>query len=209
MFTGLVDDVGTIAEVQRTDAGLEFRIDTRYADLGQGDSVSVNGACLTVRSCGPANDGRAWFSVAAVSTSLARTTIADWKTGDRVNLERAMQLGERLGGHVVLGHVDDVAIVTEVARHGDALLIDLRVPAPLRPLMAPLGSVAVDGVSLTVNAVLADGIQISLIDYTLRHTTLSTLKVHDRVHIEGDMLAKHVERLLAAHVERLNARTQP
>lgn len=195
MFTGLVDDVGVVERVERTDAGRELRIRSRYAGLADGESVAVNGVCLTVRE-----SGAGWFDVAAVVTTLGRTTIGEWVAGQRVNLERAMRLGDRLGGHLVQGHVDDVGVVEESRRHGDAQLIDVRLPAELEPLMVPHGSVAVDGVSLTVNALPAPGIlQLSLIEFTSRHTTLGDLRPGDRVNIEADMMGKYVRQLVAPY----------
>ena len=195
MFTGLVDDVGVVERVERTDAGRELRIRSRYTGLADGESVALNGVCLTVRA-----SGSGWFEVAAIVTTLGRTTIGDWVAGQRVNLERAMRLGDRLGGHLVQGHVDDVGVVEEVRRHGDAQLIDVRLPADLEPLMVPHGSVAVDGVSLTVNALPAPGIlQLSLIEFTERHTTLGDLRAGDRVNIEADMMGKYVRQLVAPY----------
>jgi riboflavin synthase len=195
MFTGLVDDVGVLERVERTSAGRELRIASRYGDLGDGESIAVNGACLTVREVGPG-----WFTVAAIVTTLGRTTIGDWTVGRRVNLERAMRLGDRLGGHLVQGHVDDVGVVEEVRRLDDAILVDVRIPAELESLMIPHGSVAVDGVSLTVNALPAPGIlQLSLIEYTWRHTTLGALQPGDPVHVEGDMMGKYARQILAPY----------
>jgi riboflavin synthase len=194
VFTGLIDDVGRITSVTSTDAGREFRIECRYADLTPGESIAVNGACLTVREQGPQ-----WFTAAAVTTTLDRTTMGAWSAGTRVNLERALRVGDRLGGHFVQGHVDGVATVETVEQRGDARLIDLALPPGLAELMVPHGSVAVDGVSLTVNDLPASGggaLQLSLIDYTLRHTTLGALVAGDRVHVEADMLGKYVQRLL-------------
>jgi riboflavin synthase len=192
VFTGLIDDVGTIVSVADTDAGREFRLACRYRDLVDGESIAVNGACLTVRT-----HGDDWFTVAAVVTTLGRTTIGDWVAGGRVNLERALRVGDRLGGHFVQGHVDGVAVVDRVRQEGDARLIDLALPPGLAELMVQHGSVTVDGVSLTVNDLPAPGaLQLSLIEYTLRHTTLGQLAVGDRVHIEADMLGKYVQRLL-------------
>jgi riboflavin synthase len=143
MFTGLITDVGTIDRVQTTDAGREFRIRTSYGDLSAGESIAVGGACLTVRDF-----GEGWFTAAAVLTTLGRTTIGEWEAGRRVNLERALAAGDRLGGHMVQGHVDAVAEVTAVERIADALLVDLAIPPQLAPLVVLHGSIAVDGVSL-------------------------------------------------------------
>ena len=196
MFTGLVDDLGLITHVADTPAGRELRIRCRYTDLVDGESIAVNGACLTVREHGVNADGSGWFTVAAVITTLGRTTIDAWQAGARVNLERAMRLGDRLGGHMVLGHVDDLGVVARTEQVGDAWLIDVVLPVALRPLMVAHGSITVNGVSLTVNALLDDGVQLSIIEYTQRHTTLGELVAGDRVHVEADVLAKHVERLL-------------
>ncbi|HEX2781296.1 MAG TPA: riboflavin synthase [Gemmatimonadaceae bacterium] len=194
MFTGIVDDVGTIERATVTEAGRELRIRTRYTDLADGESIACNGACLTVRE-----HGEGWFTVAAVVTTLGRTTVESWRAGDRVNLERAMSLGDRFGGHIVQGHVDCVGTVTSVRRERDALLVTVSVPEEIALLMVPHGSVTVDGVSLTVNRLLGDdGFELSIIEYTERHTTLGTLGVGSRVHVEADMIAKHVQRLFAA-----------
>ena len=196
MFTGLVDDLGIVTHVADTPAGRELRIRCRYTDLVDGESIAVNGACLTVREHGLHGDGSGWFTVAAVITTLGRTTIEAWRVHANVNLERAMRLGDRLGGHMVLGHVDDLGVVTRTGQLGDAWLIDLLLPVALRPLMVAHGSITVNGVSLTVNALHDDGVQLSIIEYTKRHTTLGELVAGDRVHVEADVLAKHVERLL-------------
>jgi riboflavin synthase len=195
VFTGIVSDVGTIERVSTTPAGRDLRIHCAYDDVESGESIAVNGACLTVRECGPG-----WFSAAAVVTTLGRTTIGSWREGRRVNLERAMRMGDRFGGHMVQGHVDGVGRVLRVARDEDALLIDVELPAGLSELMVPHGSVAVDGVSLTVNALPSpDVLQLSIIEYTARHTTLGALKAGDDVQVEADMIGKHVRRLLAAY----------
>ena len=192
MFTGLIDDVGRIEAVSRTAAGLELRISCRYDDLVEGESIAVNGACLTVLA-----HGNGWFTVGAITTTLGRTTIGSWDVGRRVNLERALRAGDRLGGHFVQGHVDGVARVTAVAVDGDAQIVDLALPAGLAELMVQHGSLAVDGVSLTVNDLSTPGsVQLSLIDYTLQHTMLGTLVPGDQVHVEADMLGKYVHRLL-------------
>ena len=192
MFTGLIDNIGIVSSVRESPAGREFIIDSGYDGLVDGESIAVNGACLTVRE-----HGGGWFAVAAVATTLDRTTTGDWSAGRRVNLERALRVGDRLGGHFVQGHVDGVARVVEVRQRDDARLIDLALPSGLADLMVLHGSVTVDGVSLTVNALPGpETLQVSLIDYTLRHTTLSELDAGHRVHIEADMLGKYVQRLL-------------
>jgi riboflavin synthase len=197
MFTGLIGDVGTIERVSSTGAGRELHIRCVYTDLIEGESIAVNGACLTVREC-----GARWFVCAAVVTTLDVTTIEGWSTGKRVNLERAMRATDRLGGHFVLGHVDGVARVTRAETVDDALVIDLALPAGLSELSVEKGSVAIDGVSLTIAALPSpDTIQVAIIEYTKRHTTLGELKVGSTVHVEADVLAKHVRRLLAPQRE--------
>jgi riboflavin synthase len=194
VFTGLVDDVGTIDRVLETEAGRELRVRCRYDDLADGESIALNGACLTVRE-----HGTHWFTVAAVITTLGRTTIGDWAAGTQVNLERALRAGDRLGGHIVQGHVDCVGEVVAIVRHEDALLIDVLVPDEVAQLMVMHGSVTVDGVSLTVNDLPGAGLfQLSIIEYTERHTTLGALGMGSRVHVEADVIAKHVQRLFAA-----------
>src|SRR4030095_15910581 len=188
MFTGRVDAVGTIERVAETSAGREFGIQSRYDDLTDGESIAINGACLTVRDRA---DGH--FTVAAVVTTLGRTTMADWSPGKRVNLERALKASDRFGGHIVQGHVDGVGTVRRVERFEDALLVDVAVPVDLGELLVPHGSLTGDGVSLTVNAIPDAGVvQLSLIEYTLRHTTLGALAAGDRVHVEGDVIGKYV-----------------
>ncbi|MDB4910155.1 MAG: Lumazine-binding domain protein [Gemmatimonadetes bacterium] len=195
MFTGLVEDVGTIEQVRVTPAGRELRVRCRYDDLTNGESIALNGACLTVREHGPR-----WFTVAAVTTTIERTTIGEWTNGQRVNLERAMEAGDRFGGHLVLGHVDGVATVVDIETQGDAQLVNLALPDGLSELMIPHGSLTVDGVSLTVNELpAADVVQLSLIEFTLSHTTLSDLRVGQHVHVEGDVIGKYVRRMLSPY----------
>lgn len=201
MFTGLVDDVGTIEGVQSTDAGLELTIASSYDSLVDGESIAVNGACLTVRNH---VRGRS-FTVGAVETTLDRTTIGSWSVGRRVNLERAMRMGDRLGGHLVQGHVDEVVPVVSVRQQGDARLVELEVSDYIASLLVPHGSVTVDGVSLTVNALPEPRIlQLSLIEFTLRHTTLGDLVAGDQVHVEGDMIGKYVRQLTVPHLAAVN-----
>ena len=196
MFTGIVDDVGLIEHAIDTEAGRELRIRTRYEGLTEGESVAVNGVCLTVRT-----HGAGWFTVAAVVTTLGRTTVGAWREGTRVNLERALRAGDRLGGHLVQGHVDGVGVVESARMREDALIVDVRVPAELDGLFVPHGSVAVDGVSLTVNELPAPGVvQLMLIEYTRRHTTLGELAAGSRVHVEADVVGKYIQRLAAPYL---------
>lgn len=200
MFTGLVDDVGRIESVTTTDAGREFRVRCRYTDLAEGESIACDGACLTVREFGEAGGG-SWFTVAAVVTTLGRTVLGEWEAGRAVNLERALRAGDRLGGHLVQGHVDGVGRVLGVEKQGDAWLIDVALPEDLDALVVPHGSVTVDGVSLTVNALPRPGVlQLSIIEYTHRHTTLGLRRPGDRVHVEGDVVGKYVRRLVAPYL---------
>jgi riboflavin synthase len=202
MFTGLVEDVGTIEQVRVTPAGRELRVRCHYDDLTDGESIALDGACLTVRE-----HGAHWFTVAAVTTTLERTTIGEWTTGRRINLERAMQAGARFGGHLVLGHVDGVGVVTEIETQGDARLVNVALPDGLSELMIPHGSLTVDGVSLTVNELPApDVVQLSLIEYTLSHTALGDLRVGQHVHIEGDVIGKYVRRMLAPYQQAQESR---
>ncbi|MCH8939378.1 MAG: riboflavin synthase, partial [Gemmatimonadetes bacterium] len=171
---------------------LKLTINAPYEDLVLGESIAVNGACLTVMERGAGN-----FSVEAVVTTRERTTLAALEIGSRVNLERAVAVGDRMGGHFVQGHVDGVAEVIRVTRREDAVLIDLRPPADILSVTVLHGSIAIDGVSMTVNALPEPGvIQVSVIPFTCEHTTLGSLEVGDRVHVEGDMLGKFVKQLL-------------
>ena len=202
MFTGIIDQVGTIERVATTPAGREFRVSCRYEALLPGESIAVNGACLTVRECG--DD---WFTAAAVATTLERTTMGSWGAGRRINLERALRAGDRLGGHLVQGHVDGIGTVRARRQAGDALLVDVDVPAEVNEVTVLHGSIAVDGVSLTVNDLPEPGIvQLSLIEYTLRQTTLGGLQPGHAVHLEGDVIGRYVQKLLAPHIRAAASR---
>ena len=195
MFTGLVEAIGKIDRVTDVDAGREFRVRCPWNDLKAGESIALNGACLTVRE---ADAG--WFVVAAVTTTLDRTTIGSWAVGTAVNLERALKLGDRLGGHLVQGHIDAVGTVGEVKRRDSALLVDIAVPLEVERLLVPHGSLTVDGVSLTVNHLPSPGtVQVSLIEWTEHHTTLGRLQPGDRVHLEADVIGKYVQALLTPY----------
>jgi len=193
MFTGLVAAIGSIDRVTETDLGRELRVRCPWIDLRLGESIALNGACLTVRTT-----DAGWFTVAAVSTTLDRTTIGSWAVGTAVNLERAMKLGDRLGGHLVQGHVDAVGTVKNVVRRDSALMIDIDAPPEVDQFLVPHGSVTVDGVSLTVNGLPARGVlQVSIIEWTEHHTTLGRLQAGDRVHLEADVIGKYVRALIA------------
>lgn len=192
MFTGLVTARGRIVAADGGADGLSLRIRAPYRGVRRGESVAVDGACLTVERA-----GRGWFAVHVVATSLDRTTFSADPVGRAVNLERALRAGDRLGGHLVQGHVDGIGTVEAVADRGDARLLDIAVPAEVAAVSIPLGSVTVDGVSLTVNAIPAPGtVQVSLIPETLRRTTLGGRVPGDRVHLEGDLLGKYVAAML-------------
>jgi len=196
MFTGIVTGIGTVRKAVAGPEGLELTIQSPYRGLEPGESVSVDGACLTVEAA--TSDA---FSVRVIRTTLDRTRFGEYASGQRVNLERALQAGDRLGGHLVQAHVDGVGKVERVTQREDAKLVDLRVPDQIAGVTVVLGSITVDGVSLTVNAKPApDVIQISLIPFTLQHTTLGERVAGDRVHLEADTIGKYVAALLGKSV---------
>jgi riboflavin synthase len=192
MFTGIVTAVGEVRRRTVSEAGLELGIVAPFERVELGESIAVDGACLTVQALEPGE-----FTVHIIRTSLDRTNIETYDVGRRVNLERALRLGDRLGGHMVQGHVDGVGIVERVTVRDDARLLDLRIPGEVAAMSVPLGSITVDGVSLTINGMPTEGvIQVSLIPFTLQETTLGERRVGDRVHLEADMLGKYVKALL-------------
>jgi riboflavin synthase len=193
MFTGIVTAVGTVEGGDRGKDGLTLRIAAPYEGVATGESIAVDGACLTVERSGPG-----WFAVHVVATSLERTAFGGYGKGRRVNLERALAVGERLGGHLVSGHVDGVGEVTGVGTAGDALLVDFTLPDAVAAVTIPLGSITVNGVSLTVNALPQAGrCQVSLIPHTREITTLGALRAGEAVHLEGDMIGKYVRQFVA------------
>ncbi len=190
MFTGIVDTVGQVQSMARNN-GVELRIKASYKALRKGESIAVNGACLTIERV-----VKGGFTVHAVTTTLERTLIAEWGEGRPVNLERALRVGDRLGGHFVQGHVDGVATVQRVAAQDDALLLDIRLPRDVAATTVLHGAITVDGVSLTVNALPEPGVmQVSLVPFTRAQTTLGRLAAGDRVHVEADVLGKYVRQL--------------
>jgi riboflavin synthase len=205
MFTGIVSAVGTVAKATRDtgspkglpngrgkrDTGLTLTIRAPYRGIKKGESIAVNGACLTVERV-----VKGGFQAHVIETTEGRTLLGEYLPGRRVNLERSVRAADRLGGHVVQGHVDGVAEVVRAGRQGDAWVYDLRVPADVRAVSIPRGSITVDGVSLTINDLPGAGlVQVSLIPFTREHTTLGTVSVGDRVHVEGDVLGKYVRHL--------------
>lgn len=196
MFTGIVEDVGVIRHATAEPAGRVLHVECRYRDLVPGESIAVAGVCLTVRECRVG-----WFAVGAVETTLGRTNIGGWSPGRKVNLERAVRVGDRLGGHLVLGHVDGVGVVEATRLAGDALLVDVSLPPEVAVYLVPHGSITIDGVSLTVNAI-GDpaSVQVSLVDYTRRHTTLGSVGVGDPVHVEADVIGKYLRALAAPYL---------
>jgi len=197
MFTGIVSAVGRVTRATRQtgngkrETGLALTIQAPFKGVKQGESIAVNGACLTVERA-----VKGGFSVHVVETTEGRTLFGEYAAGRRVNLERALRATDRLGGHIVQGHVDGVAVVQRVERRGDAWVYDLRVPDAVRQVSIPHGAITVDGVSLTVNELPGvDLVQVSVIPFTREHTTLGTLDVGDRVHVEGDVLGKYVRQL--------------
>lgn len=195
MFTGIVTAMGTVTAARRTRDVLAVSIRAPYRSLTVGESVAVDGVCLTVvRKKG------ATFTVQAVTATLGRTRIGHYRVGTRVNLERALRLGERLGGHLVAGHVDGVGEVVKVTPRPDSHLLDIRMPAVVARVTVLHGSVAVDGVSMTVNALPRKGVlQISVIPHTRRATTLGRARPGTRVHLEADQIGKFVAQLVAPH----------
>jgi riboflavin synthase len=193
MFTGLIEDLGTLTVVEARPGGrrLTLRSPAIAADARVGDSISLNGCCLTViaRDAGG-------FSVEAVPETLARTTLGDWQEGDAVNLERALRFDQRLGGHLVQGHVDGVGVVRAVALEGGGHRVTFDLPDDLARFVAEKGSLAVDGVSLTVARVVAGGCEVALIPHTLKHTTAGRYAPGHRVNLEVDLVARYLARLL-------------
>ena len=191
MFTGIVTDIGTVREIRRggdTTFVIETNVD--LADLALGASIACAGVCLTA-----VDHGVNWFAVQASAETLSRSTLKDWQVGTRINLERALKAGDELGGHIVSGHVDAIAEIVERRREGDSERFSFRVPGEFARAVAPKGSVALDGVSLTVNEVQGNRFGVNLIPHTLAHTTFGAAQVGDRVNFEVDMLARYVARL--------------
>jgi riboflavin synthase len=198
MFTGIITALGTVRDVTSGGAGHDMRAIVKVPEAflaaqggtAIGASIACSGCCLTATSLGPD-----WFAVDVSGESVARTTLGAWITGTRINLERALRLGDELGGHLVSGHVDGLGRIETLHPQAGSLRIGVSVPAPLHRFIAPKGSVCIDGVSLTVNEVDGQTFGVNIIPHTAAHTTLGLRAPGDAVHIEIDMLARYVARL--------------
>jgi riboflavin synthase len=196
VFTGLIADLGSVTALERSEDGARLRIGTRLADqLEQGDSVAVNGVCLTAIDI---HDGG--FAAEAMVETLRRSALGALEPGALVNLELALRADGRLGGHVVQGHVDGTGVVSELREEGIARVLRVDTDPDVARYLVEKGSVAVNGVSLTVSALHEDWFEVSLIPETLQRTNLGSMTVGDRVNLEVDVLAKHVERLMEARI---------
>ncbi len=193
MFTGLIVDVGRVKAREPLEKGRRFDIETKIplAEVAVGASIACAGVCLTV-----VEKGAGWFSADVSAETLDKTTLGDWQPGQRINLERSLRLGDELGGHIVSGHVDGVAEIVERRPDGEAIRFKIRPPQALARFIAAKGSVALDGVSLTVNEVDDTTFGVCIIPHTADATTFGQSSRGDRVNLEIDMLARYVSRLL-------------
>ncbi|OHC75908.1 MAG: riboflavin synthase subunit alpha [Rhodospirillales bacterium RIFCSPLOWO2_12_FULL_58_28] len=192
MFTGIITDIGQVRSVLRGgDARIEIATSYDAGTIAVGASICCSGACMTV-----IDKGRGWFAVSASEETLSCTTMGGWAQGSRINLERSLKVGDELGGHIVSGHVDGVARLESVTPQGDSLRLVFQAPETLKLFIAAKGSVAVDGVSLTINEVDGRNFGVNIIPHTREHTTLGRLAAGDKVNLEIDMLARYVARLL-------------
>lgn len=186
MFTGIIKSFGTVLEIKKKEAGSEIILEIAESNVSLGSSVSVGGICLTVTQ---KEDSIVHFDV--MPETLKKTTLGDRASGDKVNIETTLRVGDEVGGHFVYGHVDGVGEVVNIVNQGDNRLIEFKASENILKYIAPQGSVAVDGVSLTVASFMGSTFTVSLIPFTLRNTTLGMLKVGDKVNVESDMLAKY------------------
>lgn len=198
MFTGIVSDIGTLAARD----GTKLKIASHYdpASLALGASIACDGCCLTVTRINEGADGAAVFEVDVSNETAARTTLGSWKQGTRINLERSLSLGSELGGHLMTGHIDGLTRIVELKPDGDSVKVVLEAPAEFAQFIAEKGSVALNGVSLTVNEVDGARFGVNLIPYTLTHTTWGDRKAGDLVNLEVDLLARYVERIAVSRL---------
>jgi len=200
MFTGIVTDIGTVSDVRPLAEGIRLRIETAYdpAAIAIGASIACAGVCLTVVALPESGSNARWFEVEAWEEALRLTTVRDWKLGTRINLERALKIGDELGGHIVSGHVDGTATIVAREDEGEAMRFTLEAPVDLARFIAPKGSVALDGTSLTVNKVSGTRFDVLLIQHSLQVTTWADRGPGDRVNLEVDTMARYAARLLEA-----------
>lgn len=205
MFTGIVTDIGNVAAVKPLREGVGLRIDTAYdpKTIDIGASIACGGVCLTVTALPETGSNARWFEVEAWEEALRLTTVSDWRAGTRINLERALKIGDELGGHIVSGHVDGMAEIVAREDEGDAVRFTLEAPRALARFIAPKGSVALDGTSLTVNRVAGTRFDVLLIHHSLSVTTWGERKAGDRVNLEVDTMARYAARLAEAAKEGL------
>lgn len=205
MFTGIVTDVGRVARVEPLPKGKRFRIETAYdpGSIEIGASIACSGPCLTVVALPETGSNARWFEVEAWEEALRLTTADAWVEGTRLNLERALKIGDELGGHIVSGHVDGMAEILAREEEGEAVRFRLRAPAHLAKFIAPKGSVCLDGTSLTVNQVRRDEFDVLLIHHSLTVTTWGERTVGDLVNLEIDTMARYAARLVEAASEGL------
>jgi riboflavin synthase len=202
VFTGLVGDLGTVATVDRTTDGARLSFESALTgELREGDSVAVNGVCLTAigLTTGSAGGARPRFGADAMAETLRRSSLGELEAGDRVNLELALRAGDRLGGHIVQGHVDGVGVVAAVRDEGFARVVTVDAAPGVLRYVVEKGSIAVEGVSLTIARIDEESFDVSLIPETLERTTLGVLRMGRQVNLEVDVLAKYVEKLVPAH----------
>ena len=198
MFTGLVEDCGSFKNVVRTSSSAVVTLGTSLPieSFSKGDSVAVNGVCLTVVSTSADS-----FSADVSPETFSCTTLESLQLGSRVNLERALRVGDRLGGHIVTGHVDSIGTVKQIVPTQNSVVIDIEVPTETSRYLIEKGSVAVDGISLTINTVSGNSFQLTVIPHTLSETTLKDLRPGSKVNIETDIIGKYVERLMSKQPE--------
>lgn len=197
MFTGLISDIGRVSAVeQKGDRHLTIACNYPAEKLAIGASVACNGVCLTVTERG-ASAGKTWFKVVASKETTDVTNLADWQVGSLVNLEQALKIGDELGGHLVMGHVDCVTTLTDIRQEGESLRLQFYLPPDFRPYIAPKGSIVLNGTSLTVNAVEAEEFGVNIIPHTADHTSFGIAKIGDRINLEIDALARYIGQLLA------------
>jgi riboflavin synthase len=200
MFTGIVTDIGDVTAMRPRGEGLHrIKIACSYprASIVEGASIACSGVCLTVVAIGE-EDGRTWFSVDAAAETLRLTTVGRWRHGTKINLERALKVGDELGGHIVAGHADGLATLMQRDDMTEMARMTLRAPPPLARFIAPKGSVTLDGVSLTVNEVAGDTFTVLIIPHTLKVTTLGALAAGSEVNLEVDLMARYAARLMEA-----------